>query len=445
MCDVERIARRSLSWQSGADAPDRLASADRQEVASEDATGFFSNLGKAARCRKVNPGPHRKKVLFSFGTRPEAIKLGILHRTMEQQPELFDVRCAVSGQHRDLLDQALDVFSIRPDHDLRVMTANQELSTLSGRIVAGMGEVIRAECPDVVIVQGDTTTALAAALAAFYSRIPVAHVEAGLRTPDPNEPYPEQMNRLLITRLSSIHFAPTQHARNNLTAEGVDQSAVHVSGNTVVDALQYILGRHTGRVRIPEVITDAAARRPIVLVTVHRRENHGEPLRRICSAIHRLTQSADVQVVVCLHPNPNVNLPIKRALSGFERITLVEPLDYISFLSLLSLASLVLSDSGGIQEEAPSLGTPVLVLRRTTERPEAVASGWARLVGPDEDVIIESALEYLDGRWSIPSACTNPFGDGSACERIAAVLGEPIGMPARDLTPTMHSTVLESA
>lgn len=378
-----------------------------------------------------------KKVLLSFGTRPEAIKLGVLHRVMTQQQELFDVCCAVSGQHRELLDQALDVFSIRPDYDLRLMTANQDLSALVGSVVSGMGRVIRAEQPDVVVVQGDTTTALGAALSAFYNRVPIAHIEAGLRTSDPLEPYPEQMNRLLISRLSSLHFAPTEQALRNLVAEGVDRSAIHVSGNTVVDAVHSILHDHDDSARLPEVVTAAVGLRPLVLVTAHRRENHGDPIRRICNAIKRLIRQMDVQVVICLHPNPNVNLPIRQSLSGYDRIALVEPLDYVSFLKLLSLASVVLSDSGGVQEEAPSVATPVLILRRTTERPEAVDSGWARLVGTDEDAIIDGALEFLSGRRSVPLGRTNPFGDGRACERIASVLNRLKLMP----TPRLDTSV----
>jgi UDP-N-acetylglucosamine 2-epimerase (non-hydrolysing) len=363
----------------------------------------------------------RKKILFSFGTRPEAIKLGVLHRLMRRQSSGFDVCCAVTGQHRELLDQALSVFSIEPDYDLRLMEPAQQLSTLAGRVISGMGEIIRTEKPDLVLVQGDTTTALGAALAAFYNRTPVAHVEAGLRTPQSHEPYPEQMNRLLISRLSSLHFAPTSGAADNLLAEGVAPESVYVTGNTVVDALRAILTERAASVGLPEPILAAAKERPIVLVTTHRRENHGEPLRNICEAIKSLVDRIDVHVVVCLHPNPSVANPVRESLSGLERVILLDPLSYVPFIKLLSLSSLALSDSGGIQEEAPSLGTPVLVLRDSTERPEAVDSGWARLVGAKKENIVSAAIEALTSP-STERSRRNPFGDGFASSRIASAI-----------------------
>lgn len=363
----------------------------------------------------------RKKILFTFGTRPEAIKLGVLHRLMKQVSGKFDVRCAVTGQHRELLDQALNVFSIKPDYDLRLMEPGQQLSTLAGRVVAGIGDIIRSEKPDLVLVQGDTTTALGAALAAFYNRTPVAHVEAGLRTEDSHEPYPEQMNRLLISRLSSLHFAPTSGAADNLMAEGISPELIYVTGNTVVDALHAILEERAASVELPAVISAAAVQRPIVLVTTHRRENHGERLRDICEAIKSLVAQIDVQVVVCLHPNPSVAKPVSEALGGMERVILADALSYVPFIKLLSLSCLVLSDSGGIQEEAPSLGTPVLVLRDSTERPEAVESGWARLVGTNPEKIVSSAIEALS-RPTTERTRQNPFGDGFASSRIVSAL-----------------------
>lgn len=322
-----------------------------------------------------------------------------------------------TGQHRELLDDLLEFFGIRPDYDLRVMQAGQDLAGLTGRILQGMADVLRRVEPDMVLVQGDTTTVFAAALAAFYEKIDVAHVEAGLRSHDRERPYPEEINRRLVTRLAGLHFAPTADARANLLAEGVDERSIVVTGNTVVDALLETVAK-------VESCEDSSFEAPtdrMLLVTTHRRENFGQPMRSICRAVRRLVEDdATLCVVLPMHPNPAVREVLEAELASRERIELVEPLAYPDFVRLLNRAELVLTDSGGLQEEAACLGRPALVLRRESDRPEAVATGSSLLVGTDEETIYAAAQKVLGDPavYESMSGAENPYGDGKAAERI---------------------------
>ena len=363
------------------------------------------------------------KVLCIFGTRPEAIKLCPLVRRMAREPTLA-VRVCVTAQHRAMLDQVLAAFQIRPDHDLNLMRADQTLVGSTSRILGALEPVLLKEAPDLVVVQGDTTTTLCGALAAFYHRIPVAHVEAGLRTGDLHRPFPEEANRVLATRLATLHFAATERAASNLLAEGVDPRRVWVTGNTVIDAVLYVARElEAGRLRGGDWSALDPARK-LVLVTAHRRESFGEGIEQICRALARLALREDVQVVYPVHLNPNVRGPVERILAGRRNILLIPPLDYVSFVDLMRRAYLVITDSGGIQEEGPSLGKPILVAREKTERPEAVEAGTALLVGAEEERIVQAAEALLDdGRRQAEMARVhNPYGDGRACERITSVI-----------------------
>lgn len=369
-----------------------------------------------------------RKVMLAFGTRPEAIKMAPVVSALRAQPGL-EVQVAVTAQHRHMLDQVLDLFGIVPDEDLDVMTPSQSLPDLFARILVGMSGVLARRRPDMVLVHGDTSTTLAAALAAFYARIPVAHVEAGLRTGDMQAPWPEEANRRLTAPLAALHFPPTPRARDNLLAEGVPAERIHITGNTVIDALHDV----AARIRADTALRDALdsqlpvldPRHPMVLVTGHRRENFGAGMEDICGALAEIADARDVQVVYPVHLNPSVQEPVRRLLGDHPRIHLVEPLDYLPFVRLMDRAHLILTDSGGIQEEAPSLGKPVLVMRTTTERPEAVDAGTVRLVGADRGRIVTEALRLLDDPVAHAAmACAhNPYGDGRAAQRIAEAIG----------------------
>ncbi|MGI8559980.1 MAG: non-hydrolyzing UDP-N-acetylglucosamine 2-epimerase [Luteimonas sp.] len=368
-----------------------------------------------------------KSVAVVFGTRPEAIKMMPVVAALRATPGIH-TRVIVTAQHREMLDQVLELFDVTPDDDLDLMTPGQGLPDLFGRILVGMTDALQRERPDLVLVHGDTSTTLATALAAFYGRIPVGHVEAGLRTGDLDAPWPEEANRRLTAPLSTLHFAPTQTARQNLLAEGLPDASITVTGNTVIDALLAVVER----VRTtPGLAARLAARfafldsgKRLVLVTGHRRENFGRGFEEICVALHELSKRGDVQVVYPVHLNPNVQEPVNRLLSTSGDVHLIPPQDYLPFVYLMMRAHLILTDSGGIQEEAPSLGKPVLVMRETTERPEAVAAGTVRLVGTDRTRILSEARRLLDDEAAHQSMAraTNPYGDGAAAARIANVV-----------------------
>lgn len=365
------------------------------------------------------------RILLVFGTRPEAIKLCPVYRCLEAC-DGFEARVCVTAQHRSMLDQVLEAFQVTPHHDLDLMLPGQTLAQSTSRILAGLEGVIAAERPDIVLVQGDTTTTFVGALAAFYQKTPVGHVEAGLRTRDLWQPFPEEMNRVVTTRLASLHFAPTEGAARNLLAEGVDPASIHVTGNTGIDAVLHVCnelgaGRLHGR-DWPELDPS----RKLIVVTAHRRESFGEGFERICSALARLAARPDVQIVYPVHRNPNVLEPVTERLAGRPNVLLLEPLDYISFVDLMRRAWILLTDSGGIQEEGPSLGKPVLVMREKTERPEAVEAGTVKLVGTAEERIVAEAVRLLDDpvEYARMKRVHNPYGDGHASERIAQAIRE---------------------
>ena len=364
-----------------------------------------------------------KRILVIFGTRPEAIKLCpvILHLRRHTG---FAVRTCATAQHRDLLDQVLHVFRIEPEHDLNLMLPGQSLAESASRILAALEAVLQHDEPDLVLVQGDTTTTLCGSLAAFYRRIPVAHVEAGLRTGDLSQPFPEEMNRVVATRLSTLHFAPTEGAAENLRREGVDPARVHVTGNSGIDAVLHIKAAlDSGELAAPVWPCWPAAKK-LVVVTAHRRESFGEGFERICTALAALAARPDIHIALPVHPNPNVREPVARLLGGRPNVTLMDPLEYVPFVDLMRRAYILITDSGGIQEEAPSLGKPVLVMREKTERPEAVAAGTVKLVGTDPEVILREAELLLDDaqEYLRRSRVHNPYGDGQASSRITAII-----------------------
>lgn len=357
-------------------------------------------------------------LLAVVGTRPEAIKMAPLVLALKQTA-WANVRLLATAQHRQMLDQVLEVFGIAPDVDLDIMRPNQTLPELTARLLAQLDSVLDREQPDAVLVQGDTTTVMTVALAAFYRRIPVGHVEAGLRTGDLGNPFPEEMNRIIAGRLSRWHFAPTQSSRANLLREGFAGRDIHVTGNTVIDALMNVAARD-----LPSPI-DLPQGRRLVLVTAHRRENFGEPFQAILGAIRELADRyPDIHILYPVHPNPNVLAPARAALSGHPRITLCEPLNYLPFVAAMKQAYLILTDSGGVQEEAPALGKPVLVMRRETERPEAVEQGVVKLVGPDREAIVREAGRLLSDTTAYAAMAkgVSPYGDGKAAARIVAIL-----------------------
>jgi UDP-N-acetylglucosamine 2-epimerase (non-hydrolysing) len=365
-----------------------------------------------------------QKLLLIFGTRPEAIKLCPVIRSLREQPSKFEVKVCVTGQHRAMLDQVLEVFQVKPDYDLDLMLPGQTLFQSTSRILAGLEPVLREEKPAMAIVQGDTTTTLCGALAAFYADVPVAHVEAGLRTHDLRQPFPEEMNRVLASRLTALHFAATEKAAENLRAEGIPKESIHVTGNTGIDAVLYVRdGLVAGTLRgrdWPELDSS----KKLIVVTAHRRESFGGGFERICQALAKIADRNDVQLVYPVHPNPNVQDPVQRYLAGHANIKLIEPQSYVPFVDLMRRAYLLITDSGGIQEEGPSLGKPILVLREKTERPEAVTAGTVKLVGTDVDRIVQEAALLLGNRGAYDQMARvhNPYGDGRASARISALI-----------------------
>jgi UDP-N-acetylglucosamine 2-epimerase (non-hydrolysing) len=375
----------------------------------------------------VDAGAVRKRVMVVFGTRPEAIKMAPVVEALKATPGI-ETLVAVTAQHRQMLDQVLDLFGIVPDDDLDVMAPGQALPDLFGRILSGMTEVLARRKPDLVLVHGDTSTTFATALAAFYAKVAIGHVEAGLRTGDLQAPWPEEANRRLTAPLTALHFAPTDQSRSNLLAENLPAGGVHVTGNTVIDALLAVVDRFK---KDPALAAGLAERFPflddgkrLVLITGHRRENFGDGFEQICLALRELAQRGDVQLVYPVHLNPQVQEPVNRILSGIHNVTLIPPQDYLPFVYLMSRAHVILTDSGGIQEEAPSLGKPVLVMRDTTERPEAVDAGTVRLVGTDRARIVAEVSRLLDDEDAhrAMARAHNPYGDGQAARRIADII-----------------------
>lgn len=368
------------------------------------------------------------KVLTVFGTRPEAIKMAPLVHALAKDPD-FEARVCVTAQHREMLDQVLNLFSIVPDYDLNIMRPGQGLTEITCGILQGLKPILEAFRPDVVLVHGDTTTTIAASLAAFYQRIPVGHVEAGLRTGDLSSPWPEEANRTLTGHLAMYHFAPTENSRQNLRRENIADERIFVTGNTVIDALFWV---RDSVMNNPAQYEALAARYPfldaekkLVLVTGHRRESFGQGFEQICHALADIAaRHDDVQIVYPVHLNPNVSEPVNRILGPVENVFLIEPQDYLPFMWLMNHAWLILTDSGGIQEEAPSLGKPVLVMRDTTERPEAVDAGTVKLVGTDRQRIVDEVTLLLNDNeaWQTMSRAHNPYGDGQACGRILHAL-----------------------
>lgn len=379
-----------------------------------------------------------KTILLVFGTRPEAIKMAPLVKKFQQYPNDFRTVVCVTGQHREMLDQVLQIFDIKPDYDLNIMKQGQDLYDVTARVLVGLRDVLRDVKPDVVLVHGDTTTSMAAALAAFYQQIPVGHVEAGLRTHNIYSPWPEEINRQLTGRIATYHFAPTPLSRENLLHEGVDENHIFVTGNTVIDALYWVVDRIKNDDELDRTLNNELLQngydvvrlsqgKKMVLITGHRRENFGDGFTQICRAIKTLVETyPNVDFVYPMHLNPNVRKPIHEAFDGkqYENMFFIEPLEYLSFVYLMEKSAIVLTDSGGIQEEAPGLGKPVLVMRDTTERPEALEAGTVKLVGTDYDKIVkEVSLLIEDAQYyQTMSEAVNPYGDGRACERIINAL-----------------------
>lgn len=377
------------------------------------------------------------KILIAFGTRPEAIKMAPVVQNLKDCGGI-EAHVCVTAQHREMLDQVLDLFDIKPDFDLDLMRPGQSLTDLTAGILQGLQPVLEQGGYDLLLVHGDTTTALAAALAGFYAQVPVGHVEAGLRSGDMRAPWPEEMNRSVVSRLAEIHWAPTETARQALLAENVPDASIHVTGNTVIDALQEIVARFAQK---PELDREMQARFPflrpdrrMILVTGHRRENFGRGLRNICQALRDISRDGGVDIVFPVHLNPNVKAPVTRMLEGAPGVHLIAPQDYLPFVWLMRRAHLIITDSGGVQEEAPSLGKPVLVMRETTERPEAVTAGTVRLVGTDADRIRTEALRLLEDAdaHAEMARASNPYGDGQAAHRIARTIAD-----RHSLTKTM--------
>lgn len=384
----------------------------------------------------------KKRMMLVFGTRPEAIKMAPLVKAFQAVPEKFETIVCVTGQHREMLDQVLHLFEIKPDYDLNIMKVGQDLYDVTSRVITGMRDVLDQAKPDVVFVHGDTTTSTAAALAAFYKQIPVAHIEAGLRTHNIYSPWPEEMNRQITGRIATYHFAPTPLSRENLHKENVSDEKIFVTGNTVIDALHSVIGKLNSDTSLGEQVTGVlvnsgiprarladwnARTRRMVLITGHRRENFGDGFIHMCSGIRDLNlKYPDVDFVYPMHLNPNVRKPIREVFGDNvpANMFFIEPQEYLPFVRLMELSSIVLTDSGGIQEEAPGLGKPVLVMRDTTERPEALAAGTVKLVGTDRAKIVTEVSRLLDdaSHYASMSEAQNPYGDGNACKRIVQVL-----------------------
>lgn len=381
------------------------------------------------------------KVISVIGTRPEAIKMAPVIQELARYPdEIRPIVCA-TAQHREMLDQALDIFDIRPDYDLNLMRPNQTLAQVTAGVLTGLDEVIRQENPDWLLVQGDTTTVMAASLTAYYHRVQVGHVEAGLRTADKYQPFPEEGNRRIADVLADLHFAPTQSNRRNLLREGVSEKSIIVTGNTVIDALLNIA--HQVEHQSAGPWGDLGERR-VILVTAHRRENFGQPLAEICAALAQIAHdyAGDVQIVYPVHPNPNVLGPVHATLGDTPGVTLIEALDYRHLVTLMNRAHLVLTDSGGLQEEAPGLGKPVLVLREVTERPEGITAGTVKIVGTDRKRIVEETATLLDdpAAYERMARAVNPYGDGRASARIVAALRLRAGLTSTPIEPFQVGT-----
>ena len=380
-----------------------------------------------------------KKILLVFGTRPEAIKMAPLVKKLQEYPEQFQTIVCVTGQHREMLDQVLRLFDITPEYDLNIMKPNQDLYDITSRILLGMRDVLKEVQPDIVLVHGDTTTSMAAALAAFYQQIPVGHVEAGLRTGNIYSPWPEEMNRLITGRITTHHFSPTPLSKENLLREHVDEKQIIVTGNTVIDALQMMVNKLSVDAELATEVANRISQigydtkrldgtKRMVLITGHRRENFGEGFMNICHAIKNLSAKyPNVDFVYPMHLNPNVRKPVLEILGeGAENVFLIEPLDYLPFVYMMQHSTLILTDSGGVQEEVPGLGKPVLVMRDITERPEAVEAGTVLLVGTNREKIEQGVSTLLDDTetYRRMSEAVNPYGDGLACERIITYLKE---------------------
>ena len=373
-----------------------------------------------------------KKILLVFGTRPEAIKMAPLVKAFQKDTEHFETRVCVTAQHRQMLDQVLEVFGITPEYDLNIMAPNQDLYDITAKVLMGLREVLKDFRPDTVLVHGDTTTSMAASLAAFYMQIPVGHVEAGLRTYNMLSPWPEEMNRQVTDRICTYYFAPTEQSKKNLLQENIDEKKIFITGNTVIDALLMAVDIISSTSGMEEKIAKefqekgyTVGNREYILVTGHRRENFGEGFLHICKAIKELAAlHPDTDIVYPVHLNPNVQKPVYELLSGVDNVYLISPLDYLPFIYAMQHSTLLLTDSGGVQEEAPSLGKPVLVMRDTTERPEAVEAGTVKLVGTDAEAIVSNVTALLQDKemYKRMSETHNPYGDGQACERIMAAL-----------------------
>lgn len=378
-----------------------------------------------------------KKIMLVFGTRPEAIKMAPLVKEFQKHPQIFETIVCVTAQHREMLDQVLDLFEITPDYDLNIMKQGQDLYDITSKVILGMRDVFNSVKPDIVFVHGDTTTSSISALAAFYQQIPVAHIEAGLRTNNIYSPWPEEINRQITGRISTYHFSPTIISKNNLLIENISESSVYVTGNTVIDALFWVVDKINSdeklRLEIENDILlkgykfDKNSTKKLVLITGHRRENFGDGLKNICLAIKELTEKfEDVDFIYPMHLNPNVRKPIIEIFgdSTNENVFFIEPLDYLSFVYLMGKCSIVLTDSGGVQEEAPGLGKPVLVMRDTTERPEALEAGTVKLVGTNREKIVNEISELLLNElyYQKMSLAQNPYGDGNACMRIVETI-----------------------
>ena len=367
------------------------------------------------------------KVLTVFGTRPEAIKIAPVITALRNLPHI-DSRVCVTAQHRQMLDQVLELFEIKPDYDLNIMKPGQDLTDITSNILLALRPILKEFKPDLLLVHGDTTTTLASALAAYYEKITVGHVEAGLRTGNLYAPWPEEMNRAMVGRIAQLHFAPTASAQNNLLREGVDPKTIFVTGNTVIDALLETVHKIDTNLSLKSQMKERFnfidLDKKLIIVTGHRRENFGDGFERICRALKVLSARPDVQIVYPVHLNPSVQEPVKRILGSCNNVHLIEPLDYLPFVYLMSQSYLIITDSGGVQEEAPSLGKPVLVMRDTTERPEAVTAGTVKLVGTDMQKIIDEAIDLLDSKsaYNAMARAMNPYGDGKAAERIQNII-----------------------
>jgi len=376
-----------------------------------------------------------KKILIVFGTRPEAIKVAPLVKAFEKHPDSFEIKVCVTAQHREMLDQVLDMFDITPDYDLDIMEPEQDLYSVTSNILLAMKTVLNEFNPDIVFVHGDTSTTFSASLAAFYQQIKVAHIEAGLRTGNIYSPWPEEANRQLTTQITTYHFTPTSTSKDNLLRENVNEENIIITGNTVIDALFLVLEKIKNSKELEQEIIQQITTsnyqlkddKKIILVTGHRRENHGQGFINICTALKVIAlKNPTLDIVYPVHLNPNVQQPVKELLSGIDNVYLIKPLQYGQFVYMMDKSNFIITDSGGVQEEAPSLGKPVLLLRDTTERPEALASGTVKLVGTDTDIIIKEAQKLIDNKLAYEkmSKAHNPYGDGKASQRIVDFISE---------------------